>query len=418
MSICEGRDRLGEVRPFILVAGATFAFLNCALRKFYMRLLYFSPYSHGGLADYTQVQADALGKEGAEVTILCRPTFAKERSGNFVALPRLREMEIPGGFFARKFAHFSGILEEMKQLDLAIREFNHDRALLSFSEYLAPLWSQRFQRHANQGVQFGAIVHDPVRDFVVGPEWWHRLSIRKAYSFLSHAFVHEHIELDTAGSTHQPTTTVIPHGIYSFPPSLKNSTEARESLDIPASATALLSFGHIRDGKNLDLILKSLQGLNDCYLIVAGKEQSSGQRPAQYYQEMARELGVDSRCRWIVKHVPESEVGDLFAATDLLMLTYSADFRSASGVLNTAVNFRVPCVASSGEGPLKSSVERYNLGAWARPDSQPDLEQAIRKAIDEPASPDWERYVEENSWKRNANIVISKMWPSANAGQP
>ena len=54
-----------------------------------MRLLCFAPYSHGGLADYTQAQADALGKEGVEVTILSRPTFANERTGNFDFSPHV-----------------------------------------------------------------------------------------------------------------------------------------------------------------------------------------------------------------------------------------------------------------------------------------------------------------------------------------
>jgi hypothetical protein len=128
---------------------------------------------------------------------------------------------------------------------------------------------------------------------------------------------------------------------------------------------------------------------------------------------MAQELGVDSRCRWIIEHVPESQVGDLFTAADLLMLTYSSNFRSASGVLNTAANFRVPCIASSGDGPLKNSVELYNLGTWAQPDSQLGLEQAIQKAIDKPATPDWDLYIKENSWKRNAKIVISQIFPVA-----
>lgn len=376
-----------------------------------MRLLYFAPYSHGGLADYTQAQADALGQKGVEVSILCRPTFAKERSGSFTALPHLKEAEAHGRSFLKKLEHVSRILEDVKQLDLVIRESNYHHVILTFSEYLAPLWAWRLKKLANQGVRFGAIVHDPVRDFVLGPKWWHHYSIRKAYSFLSNAFVHESIELKTGSANFELTTTVIPHGIYSFPPSKLTREEARASLHIPDQVTVLLSFGHIRDGKNLVLIIESLQRLKNCYLIVAGKEQSSGQRPAHYYQEVAQELGVDSRCRWIIEHVPESQVGDLFAATDLLMLTYSSDFRSASGVLNTAANFRIPCVASSGEGPLKNMVESYKLGTWVQPGNQPELEQAIQKAIDQPATLNWNLYIEENSWKRNAEIVVSRIFP-------
>lgn len=376
-----------------------------------MRLLYFAPYNQGGLADYTQAHADALGQEGVEVTILCRPSFANERSGNFVALPRLKETEVSNRNFSKKLEHVSRILEDAKQLDLIIRESNYNHVILTFSEYLAPLWAWRLKKLANQGVRFGAIVHDPVRDFILGPKWWHQYSIRKAFSFLSNTFVHEPIELETGNKNPELVTSVIPHGIYSFSPSKLTREEARASLDIPDQATVLLSFGHIRDGKNLDLIIECLQRLMNCYLIVAGKEQSSGQRPAQYYQEMAQELGVDSRCRWIIEYVSESQVGDLFAATDLLMLTYSSDFRSASGVLNTAANFRVPCVASSGEGPLKNMVERYELGIWAQPDSQTELERAIQNAIDQPATPDWDLYIEGNSWNRNAEIVISQMFP-------
>ena len=378
-----------------------------------MRLLYFAPYSHGGLADYTQAQADALGQEGVEVTILCRPTFSNERSGSFTTLPRLKEAKAPSRSFLKKLDHFSWILEDVKQLDLVIRKFNYHHVILSFSEYLAPFWTWRLVKHANRGVRFGAIVHDPVRDFVLGPKWWHHYSIQKAYSFLSNAFVHEPIELELGNANPELITSVIPHGIYSFPPSKMTHEKAKASLQIPDQSTVLLSFGHIRDGKNLDLIIKSLKSLPDCYLIVAGKEQSSGQRPAQYYQEMAQELGIDSRCRWIIEHVPESQVGDLFSAADLLMLTYSSNFRSASGVLNTAANFRVPCIASSGDGPLKNSVELYNLGTWAQPDSQLGLEQAIQEAIDKPATPDWDLYIKENSWKRNAKIVISQIFPVA-----
>jgi hypothetical protein len=62
---------------------------------------------------------------------------------------------------------------------------------------------------------------------------------------------------------------------------------------------------------------------------------------------------------------------------------------------------------------LKNSVELYNLGTWAQPDSQLGLEQAIQKAIDKPATPDWDLYIKENSWKRNAKIVISQIFPVA-----
>ena len=84
----------------------------------------------------------------------------------------------------------------------------------------------------------------------------------------------------------------------------------------------MLSFGHIRDGKNLDLAIRAMADYPSLYLIVAGKEQSSGQKPLSYYQNIARLLNVDDRCRWLYGYVPEENVGKLFLASDLVLLTY------------------------------------------------------------------------------------------------
>lgn len=370
-----------------------------------MRLLYFAPYSHGGLADYTHAQANALSEEGIKVTILCQPTFIDNRNGQYETLEILTESIVSPSAISRKCSYVSRILQEMGLLDHVIRKFDFHQVLLTYSEYLAPLWAWRFRKLSKEGVQFGAIVHDPVRDFKHGPNWWHRRSIKEAYSFFSHAFVHEQIKLETGIQNKRITTTVIPHGLYPFPPPQKSRQEMREILNIPEETTLLLSFGHIRDGKNLDLVIKSLKDLPDCYLLVAGKEQSSGQKTAAWYQELAIKEGVNDRCRWIVEHIPESRVGDIFEASDLLMLTYSSDFRSASGVLSAAANYRLPCVASSGRGPLKTAVEKYQLGNWTEPDCAISLKKNIQLAIQDPPTPLWELYKRDNSWQKNAEVV-------------
>jgi len=145
-------------------------------------------------------------------------------------------------------------------------------------------------------------------------------------------------------------TTVIPHGPYRFPEPRESKESARRRLQLPEQAFVGLSFGHIRDGKNLDLTIKAMTELPAFHLVVAGKEQSSSQKPITYYQDLARSLNVDARCHWIHGHIPAEDVGNLFTASDLVLLTYSQNFRSASGVLNAAVAYRKPCIASSGGG--------------------------------------------------------------------
>jgi glycosyltransferase involved in cell wall biosynthesis len=261
-------------------------------------------------------------------------------------------------------------------------------------------------------VKFGAIVHDPVRDYVVGPVWWHRRSIAEAYSFLREAFVHEEIQLDTVRPVPALRTTVIPHGPFRFPGPTELREQVRKKLTLPEDSFILLSFGHIRDGKNLDITIRALPDLPSVRLLVAGKEQSSSQKPIGYYQELARTLGVSGRCRWIHGHIPENEIGNLFVASDLTLLTYSKDFRSASGVLNAAARYRKPCLASSGGGNLRSVVERYHLGWFVVPDDLNALKAGVNQAIRDRINPQWDAYEADNSWQRNAQLVRDRMFDS------
>ena len=314
---------------------------------------------------------------------------------------------------ARRISWVKNVVGNYRMLAGEIRRQNYKTVLMGcYSEYLAPLWAGQFCSLAGAGVKFGAVVHDPVRDYVVGPHWWHRRSIAAAYSFLSETFVHEEIRLDTVRLVPGLRTTVIPHGPFRFPDPTESREQARKKLTLPEDALVLFSFGHIRDGKNLDLTIRALVDFPQAWLVVAGKEQSAGQKPVTYYQELARTLGVAERCRWVHGHVPENEIGNLFIAADLILLTYSKDFRSASGVLNIAVRYRKPCVASSGGGNLQSVVERYGLGGFVAPDNLDALKVGLGKAMREKISPRWDAYEAENSWQRNAQLVRERMFGS------
>jgi hypothetical protein len=171
-----------------------------------------------------------------------------------------------------------------------------------------------------------------------------------------------------------------------------------------------LSFGHIRDGKNLDLVIRALAHFPDAFLLVAGKEQSCGQKPVAFYQNLARECGVFPRCIWLNRFICAEEVGNLFLASDLVLLTYSKDFHSASGVLNTAIYFRKPCLVSSGKSNLQTVVSKYGLGIWVEPDQVETLIEGIRHWQSSPPVPHWEAYKTDNSWQRNAEIIVSRMF--------
>ncbi len=379
------------------------------------KLLYYSPGSCGGIADYAHEQAIALANLGVEVVMLSTPAYSRHKAhGAYTLLPLLKEPRCHrkgDRAGTRKLFNFYILLYNYSMLARTISKGKFRHVLFgSYAEYFAPLWAWLFRRFARAGVVIGAVVHDPVRDYVFGPMWWHLRSIASAYSFMREAFVHDDISLHTGVPMPQLCTTTIPIGLFHFPPPNESREEARRRLHISLDAFLILSFGHIRDGKNLDLAIESIVDLPNVFLLVAGKEQSSGQKPIRYYQELARSLGVHNRCRWLNDFIQESAVGNLFVASDLILLSYSRNFRSASAALSAGVTYRKPCLASCGEGNLHSVVQKYTLGWLVEPDNVLALRKGIEEATRSQVTPRWDAYEAEQSWSRNAEIVKARMF--------
>src|SRR5262245_14579524 len=150
------------------------------------RLLYFCPLSVGGVADYAHFQASALAEQSIDVTLLCgcdwpysEPTAYRQLR----QLPSLRPAhDIPRWRSRPRFARYQ--VATPLRLVPVIRKTGAQRVLMAaYVEYLAPLWAPWLQQMRQSGIVFGAIVHDPVRDYVVGPHWWHRWSVAEGYSF-------------------------------------------------------------------------------------------------------------------------------------------------------------------------------------------------------------------------------------------
>ena len=375
-----------------------------------MRLLYICDSNTGGIAEYAIRQVRALTDLGADVTFLCRRSFEIRRLGQSTATPLL-----PDAGTRRESSASRLVMQIVDARVIAqiaantARIGNFDGMLFAcYREYFSPFWAPVLRRAAQSGLNIGTIAHDPVRDFVAGPRWWHRWSIRQGYSFVSKVFVHDHTPVDFGGPRpKQLTLHVIPHGPFEVsPPRLKRKA-LRQFYGINDSDIVFLAFGQIRDGKNLDLFLSAMARLPESVkLLVAGSGGAASQRSPDYYIRLSEHLMVSHRCIWDVRYIPDNETGDLFSVADYVLLTYSAKFHSASGVLNAAIGSHRKVLASSGPGPLKSVVERYRLGVFVEPDRDEAILQGARKLIESDLMPDWERYERENSWEENARRVI------------
>lgn len=377
-----------------------------------MKILYYAHESGGGLLPYVQDQAHALGSLGADVTVLCGPEFVKRDGDRYKLLVQLTspEAKLESSKLMRMVRFARWQLSNKRRLYREAATGKYDAVFLSsYAEYLAPVWSLWFRRLRKRGLVFGAMVQEPVRDFVVGPRWWHRWSVRGAYSYLSCVFTHDRVSLDTCGAPNALMHRIVPMAPHRFPSPLKSRSKVREELRIPADAPLLFSFGLIRDGKNIDYSIRLLREIPEAFLLVAGKRNAGSQKPETYYVDLAKSLGVDSRCRWKFEFISEQEAADFFESSDLVMLTYSKEFRSASAALNVAARYRRQVIASAGQGSLQSVVKKYRLGKWVEPGEPEAVVTAVKSWLAERPSADWETYELENSWERNAGTVLEAL---------
>jgi glycosyltransferase involved in cell wall biosynthesis len=381
------------------------------------KLLYFCPSSIGGVARNAIEQAMALADVGIEVTFLA-PTDFSFWSSDLRGV-NLDRCLVPGprsGLYSRLGSRariVASILANQRRLRQEILKSGFRHVMFdSYSEYLAPIWSNELVKLRNQGVRFGANILDPVRDHVVGPKWWHRYSVAKGYSFLDEAFVHQQITLDTVNPTPNLTTSVVPHGQYDYPPPKHSKEEMRQLLGIPQDVFVFLSFGHIRDNKNLALVIEALKSVPEVHLLVAGTEASPGQAASSWYQALAAQSGVAERVHWKIGYIADEDVSEIFGAADCLNMTYSASFRSASGILFVAVPLEMPVLVSAGDSPLCSLVDEYSLGLRIKPDSSEAIAAGMNWILFNPAKGRWSDLARDHSYKRAAEIIIDRLFGS------
>jgi glycosyltransferase involved in cell wall biosynthesis len=376
-----------------------------------VNILVFAPYPSGGLAEYVFHQCKAFRQAGVRVTCLAPSSFLQNRP--FPGVIKYCLVDAPGvGALPPliRQAHFL-LRSVYNQWRLAwqILIEKPDLVLLdTFAEYFAPfwIWPHLFLSQLMR-TPYAANLHDPVRDYVLGPRWWHRLSIRMAYWPLSFVLVHA-VPPPAAAIPPQVRVIEVPHGIYPIRAGSSDRASTRRAWKISDQEVVFLMFGAIRDNKNIDLLIRALVSHSQVVLVITGQVSSASQKPMPFYEELAQSLGVASRCRFFAGRVPDADLPAYFAAADFVALTYAASFHSQSGVLNVAAQARRLVLASCSPGaPLQQVVERFKLGLYVTPDSEAAVTAGMEKLLNDPPVPDWEGYAAFASWETNAVAVLA-----------
>jgi glycosyltransferase involved in cell wall biosynthesis len=195
----------------------------------------FSPAAVGGIAEHAHYQARAIvgskDQKFSELVMLC--------SGDFLDGRKLEYDKVP--VFCGRFSVFGKIagrigvlvdkcwkvIGDEWRLAWEVMRRRPDVVLLaSYSEYLSPFWVWPhwiFSRWF--GVIYVANLHDPVRDYVVGPKWWHDLSVAMAYWPISVGVVHQRLPEPSPVPKHVNVVEA-PVGVYD----LQESPEDPEAI--------------------------------------------------------------------------------------------------------------------------------------------------------------------------------------------
>ena len=382
-----------------------------------MKLIIYNDTSEGGIADYSHDQAAALAARGIDVTVLCSEHFLSKRKATYHALPVLHELragKIGTPRALRRVQLVFGQLRNVRVLAEHVAKAGNVEVLMHFSEYFAPLWAPRLRRLRKGGARFHSVLHDPVRDYRIGPGWWHDWSVREVFRLLSNVFVHTE---DTVPVPATIPVTYIPYGVHPYPAPQRTRGAVRAELGVPDDMPLITAYGYVRDNKNLDLVITALARTPGVRLLVAGPEIGGANRPVSFFKALAAELGVADRCIWQTRFVSAADAADLLGASDLSVLTYSRSFVSSSAALGVTTNYKLPCLISSGSGTTRRIVETNRIGIWVEPDDAHSIEAGLKRWLAEGISPDWESYNRDNNWMRNAALVEDALVAAREAGR-
>ena len=347
---------------------------------------------------------------GAKVVCLAPPLFLGGRNTDFEKIPCLPDPVTGSSGLLKKLLMAWRIIWSRYVLAWQIIKQRPDLILLdSYVEYLAPLWiDPHIMLSRIFGFRYAANLHDPVRSYAIGPKWWHGLSVWLAYQPLDFVLVHHELA-DRSIVPKRVRVVVVPHGLYDVNLGDYEPRKVREEWGIKPQQKVFLSFGYVRDGKNLDLAIKALKEVPEAVLVVAGTVASTKDRPFSFYRGLADEVGVTDRCRFFEGFVSDEEMGRYFSGTDFMLLTYSASFHSQSGVLNVAAKARKQILASASPSPMMNAVTKYQLGFTVEPDSKDAIVSGMRRLLKEPSTPRWDAYEAAASWDENAKAVLSEI---------
>ena len=153
-------------------------------------------------------------------------------------------------------------------------------------------------------------------------------------------------------------------------------------MGIDGGAKVVLFFGFVRAYKGLDTLIRAMPALvatqPNAKLVVAGEFWE----PVAEYEELVTSLGLEPQVVFHDRYIANEEVGDFFAAADVLAMPYRS--ATQSGVITLAVQAGLPIVATR-VGGLPEAVTHDETGLIVEPEAPDELAEALGRILGDEA---------------------------------
>jgi beta-1,4-mannosyltransferase len=170
---------------------------------------------------------------------------------------------------------------------------------------------------------------------------------------------------------------VVPHGSYlGVYPEGRDRATVRGELGLPPDAFVFLAFGHVREYKDLELLLAAFKRMNDprAVLLVAGPALDTAT-----VKSLRNAAATDPRVQLLLEFVPDERVAEVFGAADAAVLARGDG--GTSGALVLALSLGLPAVAA--DVPAYAELLAEGQAGWL---FAPGVEESLHGALAQAAS--------------------------------
>ena len=368
------------------------------------------PGSHGVIPDHVHEQASALQNLGLKILVLCCPAFLRSRNATYPTIPCMSEGATTNrtNAFARKIG--KALQTVRNQLVFALEVYKNRPALVLSASHVdsqSPLWVwPHLLMILFRKTIYAMNLHFSNRDHHLGPKWWQKLGESLSYKPFRIAVAHKRLPSNNPLPKYIRTVEV-PIGPEKTAQIRENPKKIRQKWKVARGKKIFLAFGHIRNHKNLDLVIRALLENPQAALVILGRVSNHRDRPLKYYQMLADDLGLSKRVYISDEFVPDEKRQSYFEAADFIVSTYSGGFHSQTATLATAANARRYVLASSGDSPMHDLVQHFGLGVFVEPDSSEAVADGMATLLhgDLPEA-NWEGFEAHATWETNVTRLL------------